>query len=231
MLNILIVEDDVTIRELLSYNLKNNFKILEANSAEEAMEVCEHNNIHLILLDWMLPEMSGLSFLRTIKKQKNNSEIPVIFVTAREDEKDKIAGLTSGADDYIAKPFSPRELVSRVKAILRRTSEESMKEVIFAGALKLNQLNRRVNIGDTLVSLGPTEYKLLQFFLTHQDRVYTRDQILDNVWGRNVYLDERTVDVHIRRLRKAISIAGYENYVQTVRGAGYRFSIRLDKST
>ena len=176
-----------------------------------------------------MPGTSGIELLRRLRRDEIN--VPVIMLTAKVEEASKIAGLDSGADDYIAKPFSLRELVSRVKAILRRTSEESIKEVIFAGALKLDQLNRRVNIGDTLISLGPTEYKLLQFFLTHQDRVYTRDQILDNVWGRNVYLDERTVDVHIRRLRKAISIAGYENYVQTVRGAGYRFSIQLDKST
>ena len=176
-----------------------------------------------------MPGTSGIELLRRLRRDEIN--VPVIMLTAKVEEDSKISGLDSGADDYIAKPFSPRELVSRVKAILRRTSEESIKEVIFAGALKLDQLNRRVNIGDTLISLGPTEYKLLQFFLTHQDRVYTRDQILDNVWGRNVYLDERTVDVHIRRLRKAISIAGHENYVQTVRGAGYRFSIQLDKST
>ena len=228
--SILVIDDEPAIRDMLQIALDAaGFKVGLAEDAKQAYPIIIDTPPDLILLDWMMPGTSGLELLRRLRRDEIN--IPVIMLTAKVEEASKIAGLDSGADDYIAKPFSPRELVSRVKAILRRTSEESMKEVIFAGALKLNQLNRRVNIGDTLVSLGPTEYKLLQFFLTHQDRVYTRDQILDNVWGRNVYLDERTVDVHIRRLRKAISIAGHENYVQTVRGAGYRFSIQLDKST
>ena len=227
---VFLVEDDQSIVSLVQYNLqKEGFNVQTSGNGEEAIKDIKNYEPDLILLDWMMPGTSGIELLRRLRRDEIN--VPVIMLTAKVEEASKISGLDSGADDYIAKPFSPRELVSRVKAILRRTSEESMKEVIFAGALKLNQLNRRVNIGDTLVSLGPTEYKLLQFFLTHQDRVYTRDQILDNVWGRNVYLDERTVDVHIRRLRRAISIAGHENYVQTVRGAGYRFSIQLDKST
>ena len=228
--SILVIDDEPAIRDMLQIALDAaGFKVGLAEDAKQAYPIITDTPPDLILLDWMMPGTSGLELLRRLRRDEIN--IPVIMLTAKVEEASKISGLDSGADDYIAKPFSPRELVSRVKAILRRTSEESMKEVIFAGALKLNQLNRRVNIGDTLVSLGPTEYKLPQFFLTHQDRVYTRDQILDNVWGRNVYLDERTVDVHIRRLRKAISIAGHENYVQTVRGAGYRFSIQLDKST
>ncbi|MDP7404489.1 MAG: phosphate regulon transcriptional regulator PhoB [Porticoccaceae bacterium] len=228
--SILVIDDEPAIRDMLQIALDAaGFKVGLAEDAKQAYPIIIDTPPDLILLDWMMPGTSGIELLRRLRRDEIN--VPVIMLTAKVEEASKIAGLDSGADDYIAKPFSPRELVSRVKAILRRTSEESMKEVIFAGALKLNQLNRRVNIGDTLVSLGPTEYKLLQFFLTHQDRVYTRDQILDNVWGRNVYLDERTVDVHIRRLRKAISIAGHENYVQTVRGAGYRFSIQLDKST
>ena len=226
----LVIDDEPAIRDMLQIALDAaGFKVGLAEDAKQAYPIIIDTPPDLILLDWMMPGTSGIELLRRLRRDEIN--VPVIMLTAKVEEASKISGLDSGADDYIAKPFSPRELVSRVKAILRRTSEESMKEVIFAGALKLNQLNRRVNIGDTLVSLGPTEYKLLQFFLTHQDRVYTRDQILDNVWGRNVYLDERTVDVHIRRLRKAISIAGHENYVQTVRGAGYRFSIQLDKST
>lgn len=228
--SILVIDDEPAIRDMLQIALDAaGFKVVLAEDAKQAYPIIIDTPPDLILLDWMMPGTSGIELLRRLRRDEIN--VPVIMLTAKVEEASKIAGLDSGADDYIAKPFSPRELVSRVKAILRRTSEESIKEVIFAGALKLNQLNRRVNIGDTLVSLGPTEYKLLQFFLTHQDRVYTRDQILDNVWGRNVYLDERTVDVHIRRLRKAISIAGHENYVQTVRGAGYRFSIQLDKST
>ena len=228
--SILVIDDEPAIRDMLQIALDAaGFKVGLAEDAKQAYPIIIDTPPDLILLDWMMPGTSGIELLRRLRRDEIN--VPVIMLTAKVEEASKISGLDSGADDYIAKPFSPRELVSRIKAILRRTSEESMKEVIFAGALKLNQLNRRVNIGDTLVSLGPTEYKLLQFFLTHQDRVYTRDQILDNVWGRNVYLDERTVDVHIRRLRKAISIAGHENYVQTVRGAGYRFSIQLDKST
>ena len=228
--SILVIDDELAIRDMLQIALDAaGFKVGLAEDAKQAYPIIIDTPPDLILLDWMMPGTSGIELLRRLRRDEIN--VPVIMLTAKVEEASKISGLDSGADDYIAKPFSPRELVSRIKAILRRTSEESMKEVIFAGALKLNQLNRRVNIGDTLVSLGPTEYKLLQFFLTHQDRVYTRDQILDNVWGRNVYLDERTVDVHIRRLRKAISIAGHENYVQTVRGAGYRFSIQLDKST
>ena len=228
--SILVIDDEPAIRDMLQLALDAaGFKVGLAEDAKQAYPIIIDTPPDLILLDWMMPGTSGIELLRRLRRDEIN--VPVIMLTAKVEEASKISGLDSGADDYIAKPFSPRELVSRVKAILRRTSEESIKEVIFAGALKLNQLNRRVNIGDTLVSLGPTEYKLLQFFLTHQDRVYTRDQILDNVWGRNVYLDERTVDVHIRRLRKAISIAGHENYVQTVRGAGYRFSIQLDKST
>ena len=228
--SILVIDDEPAIRDMLQIALDAaGFKVGLAEDAKQAYPIIIDTPPDLILLDWMMPGTSGIELLRRLRRDEIN--VPVIMLTAKVEEASKISGLDSGADDYIAKPFSPRELVSRVKAILRRTSEESMKEVIFAGALKLNQLNRRVNIGDTLVSLGPTEYKLLQFFLTHQDRVYTRDQILDNVWGRNVYLDERTVDVHIRRLRRAISIAGHENYVQTVRGAGYRFSIQLDKLT
>ena len=228
--SILVIDDEPAIRDMLQIALDAaGFKVGLAEDAKQAYPIIIDTPPDLILLDWMMPGTSGIELLRRLRRDEIN--VPVIMLTAKVEEASKISGLDSGADDYIAKPFSPRELVSRVKAILRRTSEESIKKVIFAGALKLDQLNRRVNIGDTLISLGPTEYKLLQFFLTHQDRVYTRDQILDNVWGRNVYLDERTVDVHIRRLRKAISIAGHENYVQTVRGAGYRFSIQLDKST
>ena len=175
-----------------------------------------------------MPGTSGIEFLRKLRRDELNINIPVIMLTAKVEEASKISGLDSGADDYIAKPFSPRELVSRVKAILRRTSGKNLKDVIKVDGMTFDPISHRVSINEKIISLGPTEYKLLQFFLTHQERVYTRDQILDYVWGRNVYLDERTVDVHIRRLRKAISIAGHENYVQTVRGAGYRFSTHIN---
>ena len=221
MLNILIVEDDVTIRELLSYNLKNNFKILEANSAEEAMEVYEHNNIHLILLDWMLPEMSGLSFLRTIKKQKNNSEIPVIFVTAREDEKDKIAGLTSGADDYITKPFSHLELLARVEAVLKRTYPNLYSDNLSYEDIKIDIKSHKVYRKNNLIKLSPKEYDLLVNFVINPKLVFSREQLLDKFWGLESDVELRTVDVHIRRLRKAINIENCKEIIRTVRSTGY----------
>ena len=221
MLNILIVEDDVTIRELLSYNLKKNFKILEANSAEEAMEVCEHKNIHLILLDWMLPEMSGLSFLRTIKKQKNNSEIPVIFVTAREDEKDKIAGLTSGADDYITKPFSHLELLARVEAVLKRTYPNLYSDNLSYEDIKIDIKSHKVYRKNNLIKLSPKEYDLLVNFVINPKLVFSREQLLDKFWGLESDVELRTVDVHIRRLRKAINIEHCKEIIRTVRSTRY----------
>jgi two-component system phosphate regulon response regulator PhoB len=221
MLNILIVEDDVTIRELLSYNLKKKFKILEANSAEEAIDVCDNNNIHLILLDWMLPEMSGLSFLRTIKKQKNNSEIPVIFVTAREDEKDKIAGLTSGADDYITKPFSHLELLARVEAVLKRTYPNLYSDNLSYEDIKIDIKSHKVYRKNNLIKLSPKEYDLLVNFVINPKLVFSREQLLDKFWGLESDVELRTVDVHIRRLRKAINIEHCKEIIRTVRSTGY----------
>ena len=221
MLNILIVEDDVTIRELLSYNLKKNFKILEANSAEEAMEACDNNSIHLILLDWMLPEMSGLSFLRTIKKQKNNSEIPVIFVTAREDEKDKIAGLTSGADDYITKPFSHLELLARVEAVLKRTYPNLYSDNLSYEDIKIDIKSHKVYRKNNLIKLSPKEYDLLVNFVINPKLVFSREQLLDKFWGLESDVELRTVDVHIRRLRKAINIENCKEIIRTIRSTGY----------
>jgi len=221
MLNILIVEDDVTIRELLSYNLKKNFKILEANSAEEAMEACDNNSIHLILLDWMLPEMSGLSFLRTIKKQKNNLDIPVIFVTAREDEKDKIAGLTSGADDYITKPFSHLELLARVEAVLKRTYPNLYSDNLSYEDIKIDIKSHKVYRKNNLIKLSPKEYDLLVNFVINPKLVFSREQLLDKFWGLESDVELRTVDVHIRRLRKAINIEHCKEIIRTVRSTGY----------
>ena len=221
MLNILIVEDDVTIRELLSYNLKKKFKILEANSAEEAIDVCNNNNIHLILLDWMLPEMSGLSFLRTIKKQKNNSEIPVIFVTAREDEKDKIAGLTSGADDYITKPFSHLELLARVEAVLKRTYPNLYSDNLSYEDIKIDIKSHKVYRKNNLIKLSPKEYDLLVNFVINPKLVFSREQLLDKFWGLESDVELRTVDVHIRRLRKAINVENCKEIIRTVRSTGY----------
>jgi two-component system phosphate regulon response regulator PhoB len=227
--SILVIDDEPAIRDMLQIALDaSGFKVELAEDAKQAYPIIIDTPPDLILLDWMMPGTSGIEFLRKLRRDELNINIPVIMLTAKVEEASKISGLDSGADDYIAKPFSPRELVSRVKAILRRTSGKNLKDVIKVGGMTFDPISHRVSINKKIIPLGPTEYKLLQFFLTHQERVYTRDQILDYVWGRNVYLDERTVDVHIRRLRKAISIAGHENYVQTVRGAGYRFSTHIN---
>ena len=227
--SILVIDDEPAIRDMLQIALDAaGFKVELAEDEKQEYPIFIDTPPDLILLDWMMPGTSGIEFLRKLRRDELNINIPVIMLTAKVEEASKISGLDSGADDYIAKPFSPRELVSRVKAILRRTSGKNLKDVIKVGGMTFDPISHRVSINEKIIPLGPTEYKLLQFFLTHQERVYTRDQILDYVWGRNVYLDERTVDVHIRRLRKAISIAGHENYVQTVRGAGYRFSTHIN---
>ena len=185
------------------------------------MEVCEHKNIHLILLDWMLPEMSGLSFLRTIKKQKNNSEIPVIFVTAREDEKDKIAGLTSGADDYITKPFSHLELLARVEAVLKRTYPNLYSDNLSYEDIKIDIKSHKVYRKNNLIKLSPKEYDLLVNFVINPKLVFSREQLLDKFWGLESDVELRTVDVHIRRLRKAINIEHCKEIIRTVRSTGY----------
>ena len=180
----------------------------------------------LILLDWMLPGgTSGIELARRLKREELTSDIPIIMLTAKGEEDNKIQGLEVGADDYITKPFSPRELVARLKAVLRRAGPADAESPIEIGGLLLDPISHRVTIDGTPAEMGPTEYRLLQFFMTHQERAYTRGQLLDQVWGGNVYVEERTVDVHIRRLRKALGEA-YENLVQTVRGTGYRFSTK-----
>ena len=221
MLNLLIVEDDVTIRELLNYNLRKKFKIFEANSAEEALDACDDNNIHLILLDWMLPEMSGLSLLRTIKKQKNNLEIPVIFVTAKDDESDKIAAFSSGADDYITKPFSHLELLARVEAVLKRTYPDLYLDELFHEDIKVNLKTHKVYRNKVLIKLSPKEYDLLINFILNPKLVFYREQLLDKIWGVESDIELRTVDVHIRRLRKAVNILGCREVIRTVRSTGY----------
>ncbi len=228
MHTILVVDDEAAIRDMLCIALEAaDYNVIQAENAQQAHAAVLDRNPDLVLLDWMMPGTTGLELLRRLKRDELTEKLPVIMLTAKAEEDSKIYGLDSGADDYISKPFSPRELVSRVKAVLRRVGREDLDEPISVGELLFDPIGHRVSIAGTPVNLGPTEYKLLQFFLTHQERVYSRDQILDYVWGSNVYLDERTVDVHIRRLRKAISVAGHENYVQTVRGAGYRFSTKL----
>ena len=225
---ILLVDDEAAIRDMLAIALEAaGYNVLQAENAQQAHACIIDRHPHLVLLDWMMPGTTGLELLRRLKRDELTEKIPVIMLTAKAEEDSKISGLDAGADDYIAKPFSPRELISRVKAVLRRIGREELKDIITVDQLSFDPLSHRVSIADKDINLGPTEYRMLQFFLTHQERVYSRDQILDYVWGGNAYLDERTVDVHIRRLRKAISVAGHDNYVQTVRGAGYRFSTQL----
>ena len=224
---VLIVDDEAAIREMVSLALETaKFNVLEASDSQEGRAIIIDSQPDVVLLDWMMPGTTGLELLRRLRRDPLTEKIPVILLTAKTSEDSKIIGLDSGADDFISKPFSPKELISRIKAIIRRSTVTEPSEPIKVGEMLFDPESHRVSICDESVDIGPTEYRLLQFFLTHQERVYSRDQILDHVWGANVYLDERTVDVHIRRLRKAISVAGHEKYVQTVRGAGYRFSTR-----
>lgn len=224
---VLIVDDEAAIREMVSLALETaKFNVLEASDSQEGRAIIIDSQPDVVLLDWMMPGTTGLELLRRLRRDPLTEKIPVILLTAKTSEDSKITGLDSGADDFISKPFSPKELVSRIRAVIRRSTVTEPSEPIKVGEMLFDPESHRVSICDEPVEIGPTEYRMLQFFLTHQERVYSRDQILDHVWGPNIYLDERTVDVHIRRLRKAISVAGHEKYVQTVRGAGYRFSVR-----
>ncbi len=225
---ILIVEDEAPIREMIAFHLvRAGYETLEADDCRSARQILADERPDLALVDWMLPDMSGLELTRMLKRDKDNEDLAVIMLTARADEYDKIAGLEGGADDYITKPFSPRELVARIQAVLRR-AKTTAGEVISAGVLELDTAGHRVNAAGHEIKLGPTEYRLLHFLMTHPDRVYSRTQLLDRVWGANVYVEERTVDVHVRRLRKALTAENADAYIQTVRGAGYRFSTRSD---
>mgnify|MGYP001213719503 FL=1 len=221
---ILIIEDEKAVREMLCFTLKNNgFEILEAEDSNSALDALKENEINLILLDWMLPGKQGIEISRIIRSSSEIKDIPIIMLTAKSDESDKVLGLESGADDYITKPFSPKELVARIKALLRRTAPQKDMEVVKYGNITLNPMTHKVTDGDSNVELGPTEFKLLHFFMTHPERVFSRSQLLDLVWGRNIYVEERTVDVHILRLRKSF-VSDSSKCIQTVRGAGYRMS-------
>lgn len=223
---ILIVEDEQPIREMIAFHLSRaGYETLEAGDCRVARQLLADERPSLALIDWMLPDVSGLEFTRMLKRDKEFEDLAVIMLTARAEERDKVSGLDGGADDYITKPFSPRELVSRIQAVLRRSGTLG-DEWINAGVLELDAAGHRVLASGSEIKLGPTEYRLLHFLLTHPDRVYSRTQLLDRVWGANVYVEERTVDVHVRRLRKALSVASADDYIQTVRGAGYRFSTR-----
>lgn len=224
---ILIVEDETPIREMIAFHLaRAGFDTLEAADCRLARQLLADEKPDLALVDWMLPDMSGLELTRMLKRDNANEDLAVIMLTARSDEHDKVTGLQGGADDYVTKPFSPRELVARIHAVLRRSSVSHV-ESVKVGIIELDAASHRINIEDTEVRLGPTEYRLLKFLMTHKDRVYSRAQLLDQVWGANVYVEERTVDVHVRRLRKALSQQGADRYIQTVRGAGYRLSTRV----
>jgi two-component system phosphate regulon response regulator PhoB len=224
---ILIVDDEMAIRDMIRMALEMaGFQCLEAANAQEAHTLIIDHRPDLVLLDWMLPGSSGIELLRRLKRDEVTAEVPVIMLTAKTEEDNKIQGLEVGADDYISKPFAPREMLSRIKAVLRRSGHGEQEKAIEVEGVKLDPNSHRVFIDHTPVTMGPTEFKLLKFFMTHQDRAYSRAQLLDMVWGGNVYVEERTVDVHIRRLRQSLSNdkADYGYLVQTVRGTGYRFS-------
>ena len=224
---ILVVEDERPIREMIAFGLRRaGFEVREAADARSGRAEVANKLPDLLLVDWMLPDTSGLEFTRALKRDRETRELPVIMLTARAEEGDKVAGLEGGADDYITKPFSPRELLARINAVLRRALPAEGAERIDIDGLVLDQSSQRVSAGERTVALGPTEYRMLAFFMTHPERVYTREQLLDRVWGGNVYVEERTIDVHIRRLRKALEESGYDRLIQTVRGSGYRFSAR-----
>jgi len=206
---------------------QKGYETVEAEDYADGLAKVREPYPELIVLDWMMPGGSGIQFIKQLKQDEMTRQIPVVMLTARGEEEDKVRGLEAGADDYITKPFSPKELTARLHAVMRRVSPTSVDEVIEVQGLKLDPVSHRVSAEEKALDMGPTEFKLLHFFMTHPERVYSREQLLNNVWGTNVYVEDRTVDVHIRRLRKAIEETGHDRLIQTVRGAGYRFSTRL----
>ena len=223
---ILVVEDEPAIQELLGFNVRQaGFQVLRAEDADSMWDQLRSHLPDLILLDWMLPNTSGPVLAKQLRADARTRDIPIIMLTARGEERDKVLGLESGADDYITKPFSPRELMARIRAVLRRHVTKMPDETVSAGGVELSPVSHRVTAQGEVVELGPTEFRLLHFFMTHAERVYSRTQLLDQVWGTQVFVEERTVDVHIRRLRAALESAGLDKLIQTVRGSGYRFSV------
>ena len=223
---ILVVEDEPAIQELLAFNITQaGFQVLRAEDAECMWKQLHAHLPDLILLDWMLPNTSGVVLAKQLRADARTRDIPIIMLTARGEERDKVLGLESGADDYITKPFSPRELMARIRAVLRRHVPQITDETITAGGLELSPLSHRVTAQGREVVLGPTEFRLLHYFMSHPERVHSRTQLLDQVWGTQAFVEERTVDVHIRRLRAALEPDGLDEMIQTVRGSGYRFSI------
>jgi two-component system phosphate regulon response regulator PhoB len=222
---ILVVEDEPAIQELISLNLEQaGYLPLRATDAEQAIDLVRDELPDVVLLDWMLPGMSGIEFARRLRADRRTQDVPIIMLTARTEEPDKLAGLETGADDYITKPFSPRELNARIKAVLRRRAPQATDDAVEANGLRLDPVSHRVSGNDKPLMLGPTEFRLLHYLMTHSERVYSRAQLLDQVWGDHVFIEERTVDVHIRRLRKALETSKHDHLIETVRGAGYRFS-------
>lgn len=226
-LTIFIVEDEEAIRDMLLMVLKQSgLKALGVGSAEEALQFLADKPLpDLLVLDWMLPGMSGIKLTQCLKKDELYQQLPIILLTARGEEEDKIRGLNCGADDYMTKPFSPKELIARIKAVMRRKTPKEKTAPLVVGRINLDQEQHRLSIDNQGVDISPTEFRLMLFFMTHQDKVYTRTQLLDYVWGRNTYVEERTVDVHIRRLRKILAHYQCDTLIQTVRGFGYRFSL------
>jgi two-component system phosphate regulon response regulator PhoB len=223
--NILVVEDEPAIQELIALSLEHaGHRVQVAKDAETAAQRVRDALPDLILLDWMLPGQSGVAFARALRQDERSKQVPIIMLTARAQEQDKIAGLESGADDYITKPFSPRELLARIKAVLRRRAPQLIDEPIEIGGLRLDPVTHRVVAGEFRLELGPTEFRLLHFLMAHPERVHSRTQLLDQVWGDHVFVEERTVDVHIRRLRKALEPTAHDRLIETVRGSGYRLS-------
>jgi len=222
--SVLVVEDEPAIQELIAVNLaRHGHEVRRATNADEALAAVSESLPDVILLDWMLPDAPGPSIARKLRSESRTREVPIIMLTARASDEDKVAGLESGADDYITKPFSPRELEARIQAVLRRRTPQLTRETVEIEGLSINPATRIVSGKGKLLKMGPTEFELLHFFMTHTDRVHTRTQILDQVWGDHVFIEDRTVDVHIRRLRDAIAPSGHDDLVDTVRGVGYRF--------
>lgn len=223
---VLIVEDEAPIRQMIAFNLtRAGYQVTEAADCSSARARIADDRPDLVLVDWMLPDSSGLELTRSLRREESSRDIPIIMLTARAEERDKVSGLEGGADDYVTKPFSARELLARINALLRRSMPPD-DAVLEAGTLRLDTAGHRVWVGEVEAALGPTEYRLLKFLMENQERVFSRGQLLDQVWGRNVYVEERTVDVHVRRLRQALEPFAADIYVQTVRGAGYRLSTR-----
>ncbi len=228
---ILVIEDEPAIQELIAVNLSfAGHKVLRAFDSEQAQTLIDAELPDLILLDWMLPGQSGLALSRKLRAQERTRHVPIIMLTAKGAEQDKIDGLEAGADDYITKPFSPKELMARIKAVLRRRAPQLTDDMTEVAGLKLDPAAHRLTGNGQTLPIGPTEFRLLHFFMTHPERVFSRSQLLDQVWGDHVFVEERTVDVHIRRLRKALEPSGHDKHIETVRGTGYRFTRQASDS-